>query len=65
MNTQFENKRGEWLPSIPLPYMFWFGIPYTQCKCGTKFIGLHRGRALQRYNEHYAYQHILSGNLPV
>lgn len=57
--SQTENARGEWVPAIPLPYMFWLGVPYTQCHCGARFLGCVRGRALRRYEEHYALRHIL------
>ena len=58
-SCQTENSRGEWVPAIPLPYMFWLGVPYTQCHCGKRFFGAVRGRALRRYEEHYALHHIL------
>jgi hypothetical protein len=54
-----ENSRGEWVPAIPLPYFFQVLVPYTQCGCGARFYGRHRGRALRRYEEHYALHHIL------
>ena len=47
------------MPAIPGPYFFWLGLSYTQCQCGKKFFGKHRGRALRRYEEHYALHHIL------
>jgi hypothetical protein len=59
MNAQTQNARGEWVPAIPLPYMFWLGVPYTQCHCGKRFLGNVRKRALRRYEEHYALHHIL------
>jgi hypothetical protein len=49
-----QNAWGEWVPAIPLPFMFWLGVPYTECHCGKRFIGRIRGRALRRYEEHYA-----------
>lgn len=59
MSAQQKNARGEWVPAIPLPFMFWLGVPYTQCRCGKRFLGRVRGRALRRYEEHYALHHIL------
>lgn len=60
-----ENSRGEWVSAIPLPYQFQVIIPYTQCGvCHAKFFGKHRGRALRRYEEHYALHHILRPGEP-
>ena len=51
-----KNKRGEWVPVIPLPYL----LPlHTRCRCGKRFWGRQRRRALRRYEEHYALNHIL------
>lgn len=46
-----QNKRGEWVPPIPLPYYLGFGR--VRCECGQKFWGE------EAYNGHYAYKHIL------
>jgi hypothetical protein len=55
-----QNARGEWVPAIPLPFMFWLLVPYTQCgECKARFLGPTRGRGLRRYEEHYALHHIL------
>lgn len=56
MNVQTENARGEWVPAIPGPYLF---AGHTRCSCGKRFLGRSRGRALRRYEEHYALHHIL------
>lgn len=44
-----ENSRGEYVPSIPLPY---YGIR-KECQCGKKF-WTEKG-----YEGHYALEHIL------
>ena len=46
-----QNKRGEWVPPIPLPYYLAFGR--VRCSCGEKFWNE------EAYNAHYAYKHIL------
>ena len=45
-----ENKRGEMVPSIPLP--FYQGI-FKKCDCGKKFL------TEKAYRKHYALEHIL------
>lgn len=46
------NLRGEWVPAIPLPLFLAFGR--VECgKCDERF------RNKRRYQEHYAYVHIL------
>lgn len=53
------NTRGEWVPSIPLPF---YGFRFVGCgECDRTFKSLttSTGRAEQRYREHYAYAHIL------
>lgn len=47
--TQTTNKRGDWVPSIPVPF---YGRR-KHCRCGRRFW------TEQRYREHYAYAHIL------
>ena len=47
--TQVENKRGEWVPSIPLPYY----EMKKRCECGRRFW------TMDGYRGHYAYAHIL------
>lgn len=49
MTTQTQNKEGEWVPAIPLPY---FGNRY-HCFCGRKFW------KMKNYRAHYALVHIL------
>jgi len=44
-----QNKRGEWVPSIPVPF---YGIRKTCC-CGRKFW------TMRGYELHYALDHIL------
>lgn len=44
-----QNKRGEWVPSIPLPF---FGI-MKSCHCGRRFW------TLAGYRGHYALRHAL------
>lgn len=48
--SQVQNKRGEWVPDIPVPF---YGLR-KRCTCGRKFwtMGGYRG--------HYALRHILS-----
>lgn len=45
-----QNKRGEWVPAIPLPYFRAFRY---ECTCGKKFWTLYG------YEAHYALRHIL------
>jgi hypothetical protein len=52
---QMENKRGEWVPSIPLPL---YGLK-KKCSCGASFW------KEENYNAHYAYKHALLGELPL
>lgn len=49
--VQMKNKRGEWVPAVPLPFYGFRKI----CSCGAKFW------TEEGYNGHYAYQHILMG----
>lgn len=46
-----ENKRGEWVPAIPLPF---YGLR-KHCSCGKKFWRQHS------YFAHYALEHIVLG----
>jgi len=46
-----ENKKGEFVPAIPLPF---YGLR-KMCHCGKKFW------TEERYEEHYALHHILRG----
>jgi hypothetical protein len=52
--TTTQNKRGEWVPAIPLPF---YGLR-KKCRCGAKFW------TEQRYREHYALHHIIDGRHP-
>ena len=45
-----KNKRGEWVPNIPLPY---FGFFKKGCSCGASFY------TMDGYAGHYALKHIL------
>jgi hypothetical protein len=51
MSTRTQNKRGEWWPSIPLPF---YGLR-KRCYCGRKFW------TMEGYRGHYAVAHILDG----
>lgn len=51
IDLQVENPQGEWVPIVPLPLHQFFGI--VTCLCGKRRVGI------QRYQEHYAYAHIL------
>lgn len=55
MNTQTQNKDGNWVPAIPLPYYLrkLFGWKY-RCDCGVVF------KAEEEYRGHYALKHILN-----
>lgn len=53
--TTTQNKRGEVMPAIPLPF---YGVR-KQCCCGAKFW------TEARYYEHYAFWHVVSGTLPL
>jgi len=48
---RFQNKKGEWVPSIPMPYM---GLR-NECSCGKKFWKMYN------YEAHFALVHILRG----
>jgi hypothetical protein len=50
-NTSTENRRGEWVPAIPLPYYL---LARYRCDCGRKFW------TLPGYQGHYALDHILA-----
>jgi hypothetical protein len=50
-NTSVENRRGEWIPSIPLPWPLLAGY---RCSCGR------RSWTLPGYQGHYALEHILA-----
>lgn len=52
---EMQNKRGEYVPAIPLPF---YGVR-KKCQCGRKFW------TIRNYEEHYAYDHIVMGNLPL
>ncbi len=47
--TQTQNKRGQWVPAIPLPF---YGLR-KHCHCGRKFW------TMDGYRGHYALAHIL------
>lgn len=47
-----QNRRGEYVPAIPLPFI---GLR-KKCSCGAKF-WTYKG-----YQGHYAYEHILGGD---
>lgn len=52
--VQTQNKRGEWVPAIPLPLFTW---PHRhRCSCGRSFwtMGGYRG--------HYAVAHLIDGD---
>lgn len=60
--TQMKNQRGEWVPAIPEPLYIGkvpFGQVRVQCSCGRKFTGR------RKYEEHYAYSHIVVGEHPL
>lgn len=44
-----QNKYGDWVPAIPLPFYSWKKI----CDCGMKFW------TMESYQGHYALKHIL------
>lgn len=50
MPNATQNRRGEWVPSIPLPM---YGLRKKCWVCGKKFW------TEERYREHYALHHIL------
>lgn len=50
-----QNKRGEWVPAIPLPF---YGFK-KKCSCGASFW------KSSNYEAHYALQHIVLGALPL
>lgn len=54
MEVQTQNKKGDWIPTIPEPY---YGMVYEGCECGQRFYGwdMH-----ERYLGHYALKHILA-----
>lgn len=49
-DAQAQNRRGEWVPAIPLAYYLWWRF---RCGCGRRF-WTQRG-----YRGHYALDHIL------
>jgi hypothetical protein len=49
-HTSSQNRRGEWVPAIPLPF---YGLRKT-CACGRKFW------TSEGYEGHYAVTHILA-----
>lgn len=51
MISETQNSKGQWVPSIPLPYYLAFGR--VRCDCGSKF------RNEDIYKGHYALRHIL------
>jgi hypothetical protein len=51
--TSWQNRRGEWVPAIPEPYLLWFPIGY-KCDCGDHFW------TREGYEGHYALKHILA-----
>jgi hypothetical protein len=48
-----ENSRGEWVPPIPCPYYFGWGLKKCRCECGETF------KNEELYRGHYALKHIL------
>lgn len=54
-NVRTLNAAGEWVPVIPLPYFYGFALRRCECNCGKKF------RNMQRYSEHYSYEHLVKG----
>ena len=54
MASETQNKAGEWVPSIPLPF---YGLR-KRCKCGRKFW------TTQGYRGHFALWHILNLETP-
>ena len=46
-----QNRRGEWVPAIPLPFLYF----RKKCRCGAKFW------TMKGYQGHYAHEHILGG----
>lgn len=44
-----QNHRGEWVPAVPLPFLYL----RKQCRCGAKFW------TMRGYQGHYALKHIL------
>lgn len=52
---KMQNKRGEWVPSIPLPF---YGLK-KRCGCGATFW------RESNYNAHYALEHIVTGVKPL
>jgi len=51
IQTKTQNKKGEWVPAIPLPY---YGLR-KRCRCGESFW------KEENYEAHYALVHILRG----
>jgi hypothetical protein len=49
VTASVRNRRGEWVPAIPLPF---YGLRY-RCECGRKFW------TAAGYQGHYALAHIL------
>jgi hypothetical protein len=52
--TMTENRRGEWVPAIPLPFI---GLR-KKCSCGKKFW------TTEGYRAHYALRHIIDPEEP-
>lgn len=44
-----QNRRGEWVPAIPLPFLGF----HKRCICGAKFW------TMKGYQGHYALEHVL------
>jgi hypothetical protein len=51
-DTQTQNKKGQWVPAIPLPF---YGLK-KRCSCGKSYW------TIDGYRGHFAYRHILQGN---
>lgn len=51
MQNSCQNKFGEWVPSIELPYYLAFGR--CRCRCGKVLW------SEKRYREHYALEHVM------
>lgn len=53
-DVQVQNPDGNWVPAVPMPiFLRPFWLKRVQCHCGRKLWNR------QRYQEHYAYAHIL------
>ena len=48
-----QNRRGEWVPAIPMPLYLFRPTARVACQCGRRF------RGNEAYRGHYALAHIL------